>query len=125
MRAAAEDSLPWSSFPEGQVVRPRNELFVVRTGVVVNRFKKMKRFEDAFVHLSSIIGESNSVLGYTLLMKKEFPRTLLQDTYVSLLADVHTHMNPKFVYKDQKVHLMRFNSTQDPSYWFLVRHRAG
>lgn len=125
MRTSLDEALPWGSFPEGHLVRPKNELFVVRTGVVVNRFKKVKRFEDAFVHLSSIVGESNSVLGYVLSLKKEFSKVLLQDTYVSLLADVPAHTNPKFVYKDQKAHLMRFNSTQEPSYWFLVRHRAG
>ena len=115
-------AIPWNDFPEGGVVRQGN-LWVVRLGVVVNRPKQTTKFEDSRVLLRQHYGESNSVLGYTLKAKKEFPQILQQDTFVSLFSEVENHSKPTYLYKDTKVHLLRFNSTRSPSYWFLVRHR--
>lgn len=123
MSRSKEPLLPWNSFPEGQIVNYESNLWVVRTGVVVNRPRKAKKFEDSYLALHMLSGESNSVLGYTLLAKREFDNVFEQDTFISFLSNVEQHTRPKYLYKDPKVHLLRFNTTRHPSYWFLVRYR--
>lgn len=115
--------LPWNTFPEGKLIRYEPALWVVRIGVVVNRPKRLKKFEDSYVALHQLAGGSNSVLGYTFKSKREFPHIFEKDTFVSLLSDVEQHTKPVYAYKDPKAHLMRFNKNRTPSYWFLVRHR--
>jgi len=116
-------SIPWNTLPEGKVVCQTPLLWVVRTGVVVNKPKRQKKFEDGNILLSLMEGETNSVLGYVLQPKKEFHAVFCQESYVSFLAEVEGHTTPKVLYKDQKVYLYRFNSNKAPSYWFLVRNR--
>lgn len=123
MKRGKEPLLPWSSFPEGKLVRHEPGFWVVRTGVVVNRPRRTKKFEDSYVALHMLSGEAKTELGYTLKAKREFDHTLEQETFVSLLSDVDSHTRPVFLFKDPKVHLLRFNSTRSPSYWFLVRYR--
>lgn len=123
MKRHKEPLLPWNSFPEGKILAHEPNLWVVRIGVVVNRPKKSKKFEDSYVALHQLSGESSSILGYTLTVKREFDKIFDEGTFLSLISKVDHHTNPKFLYKDQKVHLMRFNSNRSPSYWFLVRHR--
>jgi hypothetical protein len=119
-----EPSIPWNTFPEGKLTKHADTIWVVRTGVVVNRPKRQKRFEDTYVSLATVEGEGNSILGYVLQLKREFQKVFAQDSYVSLLADVEAHKDPKVLFKDQKVYLYRFNSSKNPSYWFLYRNRT-
>ncbi|KKL49607.1 hypothetical protein LCGC14_2313810 [marine sediment metagenome] len=123
MSRGKEPLLPWNSFPEGQVVNHEPNLWVVRTGVVVNRPRVAKKFEDSYLSLHMLSGDANSVLGYTLTTKRRFNHIFEQETYISFLSDVEKHTRPIFLYKDPKVHLLRFNTTRKPSYWFLVRYR--
>lgn len=113
--------IPWADAEEGVIVRDKDVWFV-RIGTLVNKPKRVKKYEDSCVSLSMYAGEGSSVLGYSFAPKKKFHHSLEQPYYVSLLSDT-THKNPKLVFKDQKVHLYRFNSTKDPSYWFLYRGR--
>ncbi len=122
--SSKEPVIPWNTFPEGKIVAHSDTVWVVRTGVVVNRPKRLKRFEDSYVSLASVEGEGNSVLGYILQLKRDIQKVFAQDSYVSFLADVPAHKDPKILFKDQKVYLYRFNSTKNPSYWFLFRNRA-
>lgn len=119
-----EANIVWNSLPEGKVVNQNPALWVVRTGVVVNKPKKQKKFEDSNISLSFLEGDANSVLGYVLQVKKEFHAVFCQDSYVSFLADVGKHTTPVVVYKDQKVYLYKYNTNKNPSYWFLVRSRS-
>jgi len=121
MSANKDLVIPWNSFPDGKVVR-HEDLWVVRTGVVVNRPKRAKKYEDSYLALHMLSGESNAVLGYTVKAKKTFSHVFEQETFVSFLSDVEEHTKPKYLYKDPKVHLLRFNNTKKPSYWFLVRY---
>lgn len=118
-----EPTIPWNSLPEGKVICQDTDLWVVRTGVVVNKPRRQKKFEDPNVLFSWVEGETNSVLGYTLQLKRKFPAIFAQDSYVSFLSNVEQHVNPSVLYKDQKVYLYRFNDKKSPSYWFLVRSR--
>jgi len=119
-----EPSIPWNSFPEGKIAKHADQIWVVRTGIVVNRPKRQKRWEDSYLSLATVEGEGNLVLGYILQVKREFEKVFVQDSYVSLLAEVDAHKDPKVLFKDQKVYLYRFNNTKNPSYWFLFRNRA-
>ena len=119
-----ETNISWNALPSGKVVSQNPLLWVVRTGVVVNKPKKQKKFEDSSVCLSLMEGEANSVLGYVLQVKKDFPSVFYQDSYVSFMSEVEKHKNPVVLYKDQKVYLYKFNSNKSPSYWFLVRTRS-
>jgi hypothetical protein len=119
-----EPTIPWNTYPEGKLAKHADMVWVVRTGVVVNKPKKQKCFEDSFLSLSTVEGEGNSTLGYILQLKKEFENILAQDSYLSFLAGVEAHKDPKILFKDQKVYLYRFNSVKTPSYWFLFRNRA-
>jgi hypothetical protein len=119
-----EPTIPWNTFPEGRIIKQSTILWAVRTGVVVNRPRKQKCFEDSSMLLSSLEGENNSVLGYLLQTKHEFPNVFPNESYVSFFSEVEKHKNPKVLYKDQKVYLYRFNSTKSPSYWFLFRNRT-
>lgn len=118
-----EPLLPWNSFPEGKVLRHTDNVWVVRTGVVVHRPKRSKKYEDRYLSLHMLSGDANSVLGYTVTAKKAFDNVFEQDTFLSFITAVEAHTKPKFMYKDPKVHLMRFNAVKSPSYWFLVRYR--
>lgn len=119
-----ESNIEWNSLPEGKVVSKNPLLWVVRTGVVVNKPKKQKKYEDSNISLSFLEGEANSVLGYVLQIKKEFHSVFCQDAYVSFMSDVEKHTKPVVVYKDQKVYLYKYNTNKNPSYWFLVRTRS-
>lgn len=119
-----ESNIEWNSLPEGKVVSKNPLLWVVRTGVVVNKPKKQKKYEDSNISLSFLEGEANSVLGYVLQVKKEFHSVFCQDAYVSFMSDVEKHTKPVVVYKDQKVYLYKYNTSKNPSYWFLVRTRS-
>lgn len=116
--------IPWNSYPEGKLAKHTDMVWVVRTGVVVNKPKKQKCFEDSYIALATVEGEGNSTLGYVLQLKREFEKILVQDSYISFLADVEAHKEPKVLFKDQKVYLYRFNSAKNPSYWFLFRNRT-
>jgi hypothetical protein len=116
--------LPWASFPEGQIVQYEEGLWVVRFGVVVNRPKRTKRFDDAFVALHELTAAGGSTLGYTLKVKQDFGKIFSSEHYLSLITDIKEHSKPKVLFDDQKIYLYRFNATKTPSYWFLVRHRA-
>lgn len=114
--------LPWNDFSEGLVVQYEKNMWVVRTGIVVNRPKRTKKFEDKKVVLHQISGESNSVLGYVFRAKRDFDHVFERETFISLLS-VTKHKNPEYLYKDPKVHLLRYGTSRSPSYQFLVRHR--
>jgi len=115
----------WGSIPENSIHRVKNDLWAVRLGIVVNRPQKKKCVEDSFLILSEHHGEGNSTLGYTLLLKKEFPHFLQQDYYLSFFSDLTTrHADPKVVYKDQKLYLYKYG-TKKPSYQMLLRSRIG
>lgn len=120
---STEPELPWNSFPEGQVLEHQSGLWVVRIGVVVNKPKRTKKYDDSYLTLHLLSGQSSSVLGYTLAVKRPFDHVLERGDSVSFISKVDKHTSPKFLYKDQKVHLLRFNTSRCPSYWFLVRHR--
>jgi len=119
-----EPIILWNSLPEGKVIQHDPSVWVVRTGVVVNKPQRQKKFEDGNVLLSWMEGDAHSVLGYSIQTKRKFHTTFAQDSYVSLLSDVDQHSNPIVLYKDHKVYLYRFNSKRVPSYWFLVRTRT-
>ena len=118
-----ESVIPWNTFPEGRIAKYSDTIWIVRTGVVVNRPKRQKRFEDSCLSLAALEGEGNSALGYILQVKREFEKVFVQDSYVSFLAKVDEHKDPKILFKDQKTYLYRFNGTKNPSYWFLFRNR--
>lgn len=123
--SSKELSIPWNTLPEGRVSKYSDQIWVVRTGVVVNRPKKQKCFEDSYLSLSSMEGEGNSTLGYIFQLKRKFENIFTQDSYVTLLASLQEpHKNPKLLFKDQKVYLYRFNAAKNPSYWLLVRNRT-
>lgn len=122
--SSKEITIPWNTFPEGKLTKHADSVWVVRTGVVVNRPKRQKRFEDSSLSLATVEGEGNSILGYVLQVKRDFQKVFVQDSYVSLLSDVKEHKDPKVLFKDQKVYLYRFNSNRSPSYWFLFRNRT-
>lgn len=119
-----EAVIPWNTFPEGKITKHSDTIWAVRTGVVVNRPKRHKHFEDSYLSLATVEGEGNSVLGYVLQLKREFPKIFTQDSYISLLSSVTPHKSPKVLFKDQKVYLYRFNAASNPSYWFLFRNRT-
>lgn len=119
-----EPLVEWNLCAEGRIYRKGDGFWVVRTGVVVNKPTKQKAFEDQFVCLSSVSGEGNSILGYTLQAKKNFAFCFEQDTYVSLMDENRKHDNLKILFQDQKVYLYRFNKEKAPSYWFLFRNKV-
>jgi len=117
--------IEWNSLPENVISQHSDTLWVVRTGVVATKTKRHKQFEDSHILMFSLEGEGNSVLGYVLQLKKEFPAFFSKESYVSFFSDVTVpHKEPKVMFKDQKVYLYRFNGTKNPSYWFLFRSRA-
>jgi len=116
--------LPWRTFPDGEVTEIGANSWVVRMGVVANKPKRDKKYEDNWVSLHCLSGESKSTLGYLFRAKKEFSLLFSQKTYLSLLSSsTAPHKKPVLVYEDQKVMLYRFNTKKDPSYWLLVRYR--
>lgn len=125
-KPSKEASIQWNSLPEETIVQTANNLWVIRFGVVVNRPQRKKCFEDPSLLLSHYHGDGNSILGYSLSLKKDFPHHLASEAYLSLFSNVEAkHKDPKVVYKDQKVHLYRFNNTKEPSYWLLLRTKIG
>tara|TARA_R100001132_G_C3272963_1_gene94971 strand:- start:3426 stop:3803 length:378 start_codon:yes stop_codon:yes gene_type:complete len=114
--------LPWNQFPEGKLIQYKN-LWVVRTGVVVNRPKKSTKWKDKHVELTQLKGQSSAVLGYTFEVKRKFEYEFYTDTFVSFINQTDEHNTPEYLYKDPKMHLLSFNGKKLPNYWLLVRYR--
>ena len=101
-----------------------NDLYCVKTGIILNRPKKVKLYDDVFVSLYKFKGESRSTLGYALQVKRDFAQTYATGLYVSLMGEVETHTQPDLIYDDPRLYLYKFNSRKRPAYWCLVRHRV-
>ena len=121
-----EPLIPWNSLQEDCIVKIDDSTWAIRLGVVVNKPNRKRCFEDSCLSLVQHHGDGNSVLGYTLHMKKEFPHVVLMDAFLTLFSNNEVkNRDPKMVYKDQKVHLYKFNGNKDPNYWLLLRTRIG
>ena len=122
--SSKEVILPWKTFSDGDLTEIEHNYWIVRMGVVANRPKRHKKYEDSYVSLHCLTGDSKSTLGYSFKAKREFSSVFAQRTYLSLLStSVAAHKKPLLVYDDQKVMLYRFNTRKDPSYWLLIRYR--
>ena len=116
-------SIPWNELPLGELTKVEG-LYAVRTGVVISEPNSKEIYSDKFLTLRAMFANSlSSPLGYTLEAHVPFHHRAENLTSVTFFSEKKTHENLQYKYKDNKVHLLQFNSDDNPSYWFLVRFR--